>query len=77
MKPVEVGTLEAKTHLSDLLEQVQRGARFLITKRGKPVAQLGPVEKPKVRRRAGFGKGVFVYVAPDFNAPLKEFAEFQ
>src|SRR5947209_281917 len=33
---------EARTHLSDLLDQVAKGKRFLITRRGKPAALLGP-----------------------------------
>ena len=41
----EVGTFEAKTHLSSLLEKVGRGEEFLITKRGKPIARLAPVDK--------------------------------
>lgn len=38
-----VGAFDAKTHLSDLLEKVARGESFLITKRGKPIASLSPV----------------------------------
>ena len=41
----EVGTFEAKTNLSSLLEKVGRGEEFVITKRGKPVARLGPINK--------------------------------
>lgn len=77
MKRERIGTLEAKTHLSTLLEKVQRGSRFVITKHGKPIAELGPVEKRVARRRAGFAKGVIAYVAPDFDRPLTDFAEYQ
>lgn len=45
MKIQEIGAFEAKTKLSELLEKVQRGQTFQITKRGKPVAVLGPVEE--------------------------------
>jgi len=38
----EVGAFEAKTHLSELLEQVSQGEEILITRRGKPVARLVP-----------------------------------
>jgi prevent-host-death family protein len=38
-----VGTFEAKTHLSTLLEQVERGEEVTITKHGKAVARLVPV----------------------------------
>jgi prevent-host-death family protein len=39
-----VGAFEAKTHLSDLLDRVERGERFTITRHGKPVAKLTPVD---------------------------------
>ena len=39
-----VGSFEAKTHLPALLERVAKGERITITKHGKPVAQLVPVE---------------------------------
>ena len=38
----EIGAYEAKTKLPELLRQVQAGKRFIITNRGKPVAELGP-----------------------------------
>jgi prevent-host-death family protein len=37
-----VGAYEAKTHLSDLLDEVSRGARISITKNGVPVAVMVP-----------------------------------
>jgi prevent-host-death family protein len=39
----ELGAYEAKTHLSKLLERVEKGERFVITKYGRPVAELVPV----------------------------------
>lgn len=39
---ITVGAFEAKTHLSNLLEQVMNGEEVLITKHGKPVARLIP-----------------------------------
>jgi prevent-host-death family protein len=38
-----VGAYEAKTHLSELLEQVEAGREITITKHGAPVAKLVPV----------------------------------
>jgi prevent-host-death family protein len=38
-----VGTFEAKTHLSTLLEQVEHGEEITITKHGRAVARLVPV----------------------------------
>ena len=40
-----IGAFEAKTHLSRLLEQVAAGEKFVITRHGKPVAQLVPLDK--------------------------------
>jgi prevent-host-death family protein len=42
----EVGAFEAKTHLPELLNRVAQGERVTITRRGKPVALLVPVELP-------------------------------
>ena len=33
---------EARTHFSELLDQVARGKQILITRRGKPAALLSP-----------------------------------
>lgn len=38
-----VGAYEAKTHLPRLLEEVSRGQKVTITRRGEPVALLVPV----------------------------------
>jgi prevent-host-death family protein len=37
-----VGAYEAKTHLADLLDRVERGERITITRHGRPVAELVP-----------------------------------
>lgn len=42
----EVGAYEAKTHLPKLLERIQKGERFVITKHGRPIAELVPVSRP-------------------------------
>jgi len=44
-----VGSYEAKTHLSELLERVARGERILITRHGRPAAMLVPAP-PKEKR---------------------------
>lgn len=40
---ITVGTFEAKTHLSSLLERVAQGEEIIITRHGKPLARLVPV----------------------------------
>ena len=39
-----VSAYDAKTHLARLLERTEQGERFIITRHGKPVAQLIPFE---------------------------------
>lgn len=38
-----VGIFEAKTKLSSLVDEVEKGAEVVITRHGKPVARLSPV----------------------------------
>ena len=48
----EVGVLEAKTHLSSLLDEVENGGEVVITRHGRPVARvtrfLQPVQPPRL-----------------------------
>jgi len=46
-----LGAYEAKTHLPRLLERVEKGERFIITKHGRPVAELRPVARRSPERR--------------------------
>jgi prevent-host-death family protein len=39
-----ISAYEAKTHLPRLLRAAERGETVIITRHGKPVAQLGPVQ---------------------------------
>lgn len=44
---------DAKAHLSALVSQVEQGAEITITRHGKPVAKLVPVQPKKVLRKGG------------------------
>ncbi len=44
---VTVNLAQAKAHLSELLDQVEGGEKVVITRHGKPVANLSAVERPK------------------------------
>ena len=37
-----INLAEAKAHLSEVLDRVEKGERITITRRGKPVAEIGP-----------------------------------
>ena len=43
----QVGVYDAKTQLPKLLDEVEHGETITITRHGKPVAKLVPIEKPK------------------------------
>lgn len=62
-----VNIYDAKTRLSELVDRAARGEEIVISKRGRPVARLGPV--PRVDRRFGILKGKLV-VPDDFDEPL-------
>ncbi len=53
--------LEAKTHLSRLVESLESGAEdeILIARHGRPVARLSRIEKVDARCRIGVAKGLF------------------
>lgn len=42
-----VDAFEAKTHFSELLADVAKGASITITRHGTPVAVLAPVDRPR------------------------------
>lgn len=44
-----VGAFEAKTHLSSLLQRVEAGEVVTITKHGRPIARLVPVNEGSSR----------------------------
>ncbi|MAA52055.1 MAG: hypothetical protein CMJ41_03285 [Phycisphaerae bacterium] len=47
-----IGSFEAKTHLPRILDRIQQGESLIITRHGRPVAQLTPVaEKSNERAR--------------------------
>ena len=48
----EVGMFEAKTHFSALIEDAIAGKTTIITKRGKPVAQIIPTDEARRKRIA-------------------------
>jgi prevent-host-death family protein len=57
----------AKTNLSSLLEEVEKGEEIVIARAGKPVAKLVPlVEQPKRRRQLGLLRGK-IWVSPDLS----------
>jgi prevent-host-death family protein len=50
-----VSAYEAKTHLPRLIREVERGETVIITRHGKPVAKLAPVDD---QRRAEVAEAI-------------------
>jgi antitoxin (DNA-binding transcriptional repressor) of toxin-antitoxin stability system len=69
---VQVNVYEAKTNLSKLLERVQQGERVIISKNGKPVADLVFHEPNKVI--FGGMKGEIEFDDDEFEAADAEVA---
>lgn len=65
----QVTVHEAKTHLSRLLREIVEGEEVVITRSGRPVARLVPIEED--RPVFGVDEGRFV-VPDDFDEPLDE-----
>lgn len=76
METEDIGAFEAKTRLSELLENVSRGHVYRITKRGKPVAELRPVSQGSRRPVFGADRGR-VTMSRDFDAPLDDLKPYR
>ncbi len=57
---------EAKTHLSQLLAEVEAGQEVVIARNGKPVARLVPYQVRHEPRKPGSLKGM-IRIADDFD----------
>jgi antitoxin (DNA-binding transcriptional repressor) of toxin-antitoxin stability system len=75
-EPTEIGVFHAKTHLSGLLQQVEQGSVFFISRRGQRIAELRPVAAAKKPLKLGWAKNDRFWMAKDFDAPLRDFAEY-
>lgn len=70
--PKQVNVHAAKTQLSKLLAEVEKGGEIVVARNGRPVAKLIPFPKPARKRlRIDDWKGR-IWTSPDFDAPLSE-----
>lgn len=71
-RPRQVNLYEAKTHLSELVEQAAAGHEIVIAKAGEPMARLVSLAPPvRPLRTPGRWKGQ-IWIADDFDAPLPD-----
>lgn len=66
-----VNVHQAKTHLSQLLQDIEQGEEVVIARAGVPVARLVPwAEPPSVVVSPGAMRGR-ILIGDDFDAPLE------
>jgi prevent-host-death family protein len=63
---VQVNIYEAKTHLSQLVDQAAAGEEVIIARNGRPVARLCPLPRVSQQRTPGTLRGK-IRMAPDFD----------
>lgn len=69
---MQVNIYEAKTRLSELVDQAHHGETIVIAKNGTPLARLVPLDLPaKPKIVFGLMKGE-IEIADDFDAPLPD-----
>lgn len=66
---MDVSIVEAKNRLAELIRAVEDGQAVVITRHGKPVAQLGP--PPPARRKVRLGEMKDrIRLLPGWDAPI-------
>lgn len=63
----QVNIHDAKTHLSRLVERVERGEEIVIARAGEPVARLVPLSRGVRRHGRGSLRGL-LELAPDWDS---------
>ena len=68
---VDVSIAEAKNRLPELIRAVEEGEDVIITRHGKPVAQIAPVPPQRRKIQLG-GMRDRVKLLPGWDAPITE-----
>jgi prevent-host-death family protein len=63
---------DAKSHFSEIVQKAMLGEVIIVTKENRPVVKIVAIKPAK--RTPGTGKGI--WMAPDFDEPLSDFAEY-
>jgi prevent-host-death family protein len=63
---------EAKSHFSEIVQKAMLGGCIVVTRENRPVVKIIAIKPAK--RAPGTGKGI--WMSPDFDEPLADFAEY-
>jgi antitoxin (DNA-binding transcriptional repressor) of toxin-antitoxin stability system len=74
--PRKLPILAAKPHLEELVEGMTPGEQLVLTKDGEAVAVVTRPPRTSWPCQPGSAKDRSFWMAPDFNAPLEDFAEY-
>ena len=66
---------EAQAKLPELIHELPPGEELIITEHSLAVARLISAQ-PNTPRKLGDLRGTITYIAPDFDAPLDDFAGY-
>jgi len=69
IKSMDVSIVEAKNRLPELIRAVENGEKVVITRHGKPVAQIAPPPPDRRKVRLGGMKGR-IQLMPGWDAPV-------
>jgi prevent-host-death family protein len=72
----EIGVYAAKTHLTALLDRVEHGEQFTITRHGRAIARLIPVKRSdQERRREAIARLLVFRKGRTLGVPIKQLIE--
>lgn len=71
-----VSIKDAQAHLSQVIAGLRPGEPLLLVENGEPVATLTRVPRTSWPCQPGTARDRAFWMAPDFDAPLEEFAEY-
>jgi prevent-host-death family protein len=66
---VDISIAEAKNRLTEIIRAVEAGEKVIITRHGKPVAQIAPPPRGQRRARLG-GMKDRIRLLPGWDAPV-------
>ena len=72
----KVDIFEAEAHLSKIIQSVESGQGYYITKRGVKVTELRPIVRERRSLRGGCAGKSGYWMSPDFNDTPADFGGY-